>query len=233
VTRRPHRAILGRFVLAGVAAAMLIALPQASAAARTTDAGVPGAAHVAAMLKGIPQHGAWLGRSTAPLTLVEFVDLQCPFCARFSSDVLPTVVKRYVRTGRVRILFRGLAFLGADSTTALRFVVAAGQQNRLWNVLELLFAAQGRENSGWVTRARLAAVAGAVPGLRLAQVRRDSTGARVSAEIRAATNAARAAKVPGTPYFQAGTSVLALQPITLRSFEPRDFTAKLDELLQG
>jgi protein-disulfide isomerase len=231
LTRLRDRAPLSRVVLVAAAAATLLALPQASAA-KQAGSGVPGAARVQAMLAGIPQHGAWLGRAGAPLTLVEYVDLQCPFCARFSKDVLPTVVKRYVRTGRVRIVFRGLAFLGPDSATGLRWVVAAGRQNRLWNVLELLFAGQGRENSGWLTRGRLAAVVGAVPGVRLEQLLRDSRGRGVANEIRAAANAARSAKVPGTPYFQAGRSVVVLTPISLRSFEPRDFTAALDELLQ-
>lgn len=217
----------GRLV-AGALIVMVLAVPQAAPASA-----VPGASRVAAMLGGVPQAGVWLGRANAPLTLVEYVDVQCPFCARFSRDVLPTVVKRYVRTGRVRILFRGLAFLGPDSVTGLRWIQAAGRQNRLWNVLELMFASQGRENGGWVTPARLNAVAAVVPGLRVEQLRRDSRGARVAAEIRTAANAARAAKVPGTPYFEAGRSVVSLTPLPLRSFEPRDFTARLDQLLQG
>jgi protein-disulfide isomerase len=48
------------------------------------------------MLRGIPQHGPWLGRKDAPLTLVEYVDVQCPYCARFSHDVFPAVVRKYV-----------------------------------------------------------------------------------------------------------------------------------------
>ena len=213
-----------------IGTAMLL-VTHARASTRTPVA-LPGSARVASMLNGIPQHGAWLGRMDAPLTVVEYVDLQCPYCARFSHDVFPAVVKKYVRSGRVRVLFRGLAFVGPDSLTGLRWVVAAGRQNRLWNVLELLYANQGQENSGWLTTARLEAVARGVPGLKLVTLRRDSGGKAVTAQIRAAAAAAHAADVPGTPYFQAGRSLVALSALQLKGWNPSDFGSQLDKLLK-
>ena len=41
------------------------------------------------------------------MTLVEFADLQCPFCKQYATDVLPTVVRDYVRTGKVRLVRDG------------------------------------------------------------------------------------------------------------------------------
>ena len=61
----------------------------------------------------------------------------------------------YVRAGRVRIVFRGLSFIGPDSDTALRAALAAGEQDRLWDVVHGLFVQQGAENSGWVSDAVL------------------------------------------------------------------------------
>ena len=194
--------------------------------------GAAGAHQAASPLAGVPQQGLWLGRPHAGLTLVEYVDVQCPFCGRFAREVFPQVVRRYVRTGRVRILFRGLAFVGPDSLTGLRWVVAAGRQNRLWNMLEGLYAHQGAENSGWITTSRLAAVARRVPGLHAVRLRRDSMSAGVTAQIRAAAAAAHAAGVPGTPYFEAGRSLSSLAPLKLTSFDPRDFTPQLDALLK-
>ena len=55
----------------------------------------------------------------SPVTLVEYADLRCPFCAQFALEVLPTIVRRYVRTGRVKIEYRGISFIGDDSRTAL------------------------------------------------------------------------------------------------------------------
>jgi protein-disulfide isomerase len=209
------------------AAVLLVTQGRASTA---TSLAVPGSARVESMLHGIPQHGAWLGRMDAPVTVVEYVDVQCPYCARFSRDVFPTVVTKYVRPGRVRVLFRGLAFVGPDSAAGLRWVVAAGRQNRLWNLLELLYANQGRENSGWLRATRLESFVHGVPGLKLVTLRHDSRGAAVAAQIRLAAAAAKAADVPGTPYFQAGRSLVALSTLQLRSWNPSDFGSQLDEL---
>ncbi len=84
------------------------------------------------------------------MTLVEYADLQCPYCAEWTLETLPVIVSDYVRTGRVRIVFRGLAFLGSDSELALRAVIAAGAQNRLWDLVDELYQRQGYENNGWV-----------------------------------------------------------------------------------
>jgi protein-disulfide isomerase len=218
-------------LLIGVAA-LALAAGSVRAASAQPEASAPGAHEIAALLRGIPQDGPWRGRAGAKVTLVEYVDVQCPYCSRFARETFPTIVRRYVRTGRVRILFRGLAFVGADSLTGLRWVVAAGRQDRLWHVLELLFANQGMENKGWVTASRLTSVARSVDGLRLDALRRDSTGAAVTAQIRAAAGAAQRARVPGTPYFEVGPSLRSLEPLRLTSFDPADFAIGLDKFLR-
>ena len=86
------------------------------------------------------------------MTLVEYADLQCPYCAQWSRETLPVLVDEYVATGKLRIVFHGLAFIGADSDKALRTAIAAGQDDHLWDVVHGLYASQGAENSGWVTR---------------------------------------------------------------------------------
>jgi protein-disulfide isomerase len=210
--------------------ALAVVLVVAAAAAVPAGGSVPGAAGVDALLRGVPQHGAWLGKPTAPVVLVEYVDLQCPYCAEFSKRTLPPLIRSYVRTGKVRILFRGMAFLGGDSLTALRWTFGAAGQNKLWNVLELLFRVQGRENSGWVTPRLLTSVAAAVPGLKLAKLRGDAV--RADFQIGAAAAAAKAAKVPGTPYFEVGRSLSTLQPLRLESFDPAAVAAAFDRLLR-
>ena len=104
-----------------------------------------------ALFRDIPRNGIALGSPQAPVTLVEFADLQCPYCARWSRDAFPTIVDEYVRAGRVRVVFRGLSFVGPESNTALRAALAAGEQNRLWDVVHGLYLGQGAENSGWVS----------------------------------------------------------------------------------
>lgn len=206
-----------RLVLVAIAA-LLLAVPAAQAA------------DVNGLLRGIPQQGPWLGKKTAPLVVVEYVDLQCPYCAVFSRQTLPPIIRSHVRTGKVRLLFRGLAFVGPDSTKALRWTYGAAAQNRLWNVLELLFGSQGGENEGWVTQPLLDRVARSVPGLDLARLRKDAP--RTGLEIASAASAAQAAKVPGTPYLQVGRSLAKLQPLRLKSLDARDLAAQLDALLK-
>ena len=87
----------------------------------------------ATLLGGIPQHGTTLGNASAPVTLVEFADPQCPYCGLWERNALPDVIDHYVRTGKVRIVFNGLAFVGPDSETALRTALAAASLRGLAN----------------------------------------------------------------------------------------------------
>ena len=104
---------------------------------------LPGAGGVHRLFAGIPQRGNELGRSSAPVTLVEYIDPQCPYCREFVATALPRLVTRYVRSGKLRIEARPIAILGPDSLRGNRAIVAAGQQGRLFNVAELLYFNQG------------------------------------------------------------------------------------------
>ena len=117
------------------------------------------------LFAGIEQSGAALGSPAAPVTLVEYADLQCPYCAQWARDALPTLVDDYVRAGKLRIVFHGLAFIGPDSNKALRTAVAAGRENHLWDVVHGLYLNQGAENAGWVTDTLVQEIVHGVPGL--------------------------------------------------------------------
>jgi protein-disulfide isomerase len=182
---------------------------------------------------GTEQHGIVLGSPSAPVTLVEFADLQCPYCGEFARDALPQIVREYVRTGRVKVVFQGLAFLGPQSQTALRAVLAAGQQNRAWDVLEGLYARQGAENSGWVTQALLREVGGAAPGLNVAQMLRQSDSASVTRQLRDAERLASQAGVSGTPTFFVGRSGGPMQRVALTSLTAAALRPALDAALRG
>jgi protein-disulfide isomerase len=121
-------------------------------AAQTSSGAIPGQKESAEMLAGIPQKGIYLGKADAPVRLVEFADLQCPICREYSLQSLPQLIQDYVRTGKVRMEFRNLSFLGPDSITAGRAAAAAAQQNKLWNFADVLYFNQGEENSGYVTQ---------------------------------------------------------------------------------
>jgi protein-disulfide isomerase len=105
-----------------------------------------------------------------------------------------------VRTGRVRLVFRGMAFLGADSELALRMVVAARAQNKQWDLLDELYRRQGYENSGWVSD-ELDGAAGAV-GLDPQRLDHVAWNGATTRALARDARAAQAARVQGTPSFE-------------------------------
>jgi protein-disulfide isomerase len=233
--RRLYRFALALAVLSG---ALLIGLSQisvhrgkaeAASTAASTGAGVIGIAETAALLDRIPQHGNVLGSPTAPVRLVEYADLQCPYCARFAVGVLPTLIRDYVRTGKVQLVLHGLAFIGPGSVTALRTATAAGEQRRMWNVTELLFANQGPENA-WVNDELLRSIVTAT-GANAGRVFADRGGAPVSTQIRSWAAAAQAAGVSGTPTFFIGRQGARLSRVPTRALTVDEFRTAIDGAL--
>ena len=149
----------------------------------------------------IAQDEVWLGDPDAPATLIEFADLQCPFCAEFANDELPGVIDEYVRPGRLRLELRLLAFLGPDSVRGQQVAHAAALQDKLWNYTERFFRNQGEENSGYATNSFLQRLARQTPGLDVEQLTQDFGNPRAEALTREAERMAKRLEVPGTPAF--------------------------------
>src|SRR5215212_3243362 len=149
-----------RLAAAAAAAAVLVV---AGVAVSSSGGAKPAAAPAAAstLFTGIPEHAGVLGDPKAPLTVTEYLDLQCPICREASTTTLPEIVQRYVRTGKVKLAARPLQFIGPDSVRAAQVAAGADRQGRLWPFLEAFYARQGQENSGYVTDAFLRDVAGA------------------------------------------------------------------------
>jgi len=195
---------------------------------------VPGAARTLALLAGIPQHGIELGDPAAPVTLVEFGDLQCPECAQFAESALPTLVARYVRPGRIDMVFRDLDSIGNDSLRAARMAGAVSEQNHLWEFIDLMYENQAAENSGYVTERYLQALAGAIPGIDVSQALHERASSAVAAQIAQAGRLAAQWHVQGTPTFllmRAGRPTQVLAPASPSSAS--SFTGPLDSALAG
>jgi protein-disulfide isomerase len=186
-----------------------------------------------ALLAGIPQQAAVLGRKDAPVTLVEFADLQCPYCAQWSATAFDDIVRDYVRPGKVKLVFGGLSFLGADSERGLRFALAAGRQGQLWNIVHLLYANQGAENSGWLNDDVLRRVGDTTPGLQVDQAFDDASSQRVSDDVAAIKSQASALGIQGTPSFAAGRTNGRLAPVEISTLDPDGLRPALDSLLAG
>jgi protein-disulfide isomerase len=149
----------------------------------------------------LQQAGVNLGDPNAPATLIEFADLQCPFCADYATDTLPQVIDDYVRPGRLRLELRLLAFLGPDSVRGRQWASAAALQNKLWGFSERFYTNQGPENSGYATDAFLEQLARETPGLDEDQLAQDISSPQATSLNRQAERLARQLGVEGTPSF--------------------------------
>ena len=89
---------------------------------------------------------AWCSATRgAKVTLIEFGDLKCPVCKAFSEEIMPPVIESKVASGEARIEFRNFTIIGEQSGPAGAAALAAGEQGRGWNFLELFYRNQGVE----------------------------------------------------------------------------------------
>lgn len=223
--------------LAIALAAGLIALSLSGAGddepAAVTPAGtVAGAEEIEQLLAGIPQDGTAIGDPNAPVTLVEFADIQCPFCAQWAGETFPVLVDEYVRDGQLRIEFRPMAFIGEDSVRGASAALAAGEQDRLWHVVELLYRAQGPENSGWVSDELLEAIGASVSGLDGERMLADAEEDARLEEIDAASDEARENGINSTPSFLLGPTGGELERVEVTSLGPDGIRPQIEALLR-
>ena len=208
------RVLIGAGVAAALVAVVVVLIvvftgggpstPKGIPATGSIARGLPGAPEVDHYFAGIPQTGMTLGAPSAKATLVEYIDLQCPFCRQFDLEVLPNIVDKYVRTGRVKIEARVVAFIGADSEAGRRAMIAAGKQDRAFNFAEVLYFNQGTENTGWLNEDMLASAAASIPGVKVGQVLSDRDDPSVTATTKSFDKAMKADKVTQTPTILVG-----------------------------
>jgi protein-disulfide isomerase len=172
---------------------------------------LPSAADAQRLFHGIPQHGNVLGSSNAPVTMVEYVDLQCPFCQQFETQAMPKLLARYVRNGKVKIEARPIAFIGPDSERGRAGALAAAKQNRLFNYMQLLYLNQGTENTGWLDDAMATAAAASIPGLDVHAWSSSRGSSAVTGQESQLDTEAKADNVSETPTVLVGKSGGRLQ----------------------
>jgi protein-disulfide isomerase len=180
---------------------------------------------------GVPQHGDTLGRAGAPVTLIVFEDPQCPYCKQWNLGTLPTVVDRYVRTGRIKIVYRGIVVIGENSVAGLRAVYAAGVQDKLWNMAEALYERQADENSGWITIPVIREAAKAI-GAKPAKLIADADAKAVTADLQQAADEEQRYGIQGTPTFAIQKQLGPVQQLVVTGLDPDPFTSALDAALR-
>jgi protein-disulfide isomerase len=195
-----------------------------------TRAGATPAEEVAALYEGIPQEGPFLGRGDAPATLVEIADLQCPFCAQYSVQALPTIVQDYVRTGRIAYELRIRSFLGRDSVRAAGAAAEAARENRMYQFVDLFYRNQGPENSDYADADFMREIAGQVEGLDVERVVAAADDPLSYRAVRAGEQFARRIGSTGTPDFYLRRDG-RLTPLQVQGTAPEDYAAALDAAL--
>lgn len=225
---RPH--FLSSCTLAPASVVMLLLASGCASQPGATDAlPTPAPVPVTAGTDAPQSDGRVLGAEDAPVTVIEFTDLQCPYCARFARDTWPRIRKEYVDTGKVRFATRDLPLRFHDfAVPAAVAARCAGAQGKYWEYREALFAAQSRLGSE--PYAGLASQLG-LDAARFATCRADPA---MLEAVRQDAVLAAANGISGTPSFVIGRVVdgefTGEVVAGAESFER--FAARLDALLK-
>ena len=213
-----------------VVGAIVLSSNGADEPAATNSPGVTPTEDVQELYAGIPQRGIRLGDADAPATLVEIADLQCPFCAQYSSEALPSIVEDYVRTGKLHYELHIRSFLGRDSVRAAGAAAAAADQNLMYQFSDLFFRNQGPENSGYADDDFIRGVASQVEGLDAEAVVAAADDPLAQPAVRRAEQFARDLGSTATPdfYVRRGDR---LTPVTPQGTSPEAYAAAIDAAL--
>jgi protein-disulfide isomerase len=225
---------LAGFLGIGAAVVLILVVGGNGSGSSSTTGTLPDANVIAQQFDGIPQAGNVLGKKTAPVTMVEYIDLQCPVCRAFETDVMPTIIDRYVRTGKLKVEARPIAIIGPDSERGRRAMIAAERQNRAFNFAQLLYFNQGAENSGWLDDSIVAAAARSIPGVNVKALQDAMNSSSVADEAQTYDQEAQTDQVGGTPTVLAGKTGGKLATVTPGgSPDVAALSAAIDSALRG
>ncbi|MFL5816244.1 MAG: DsbA family protein [Conexibacter sp.] len=232
--KRQRLWILGGALALAAAVVVVIALASSGGSDKPKlKAGeqLPGQFEANARFAGIRQQGIELGNPKAPVTMVEFADLRCPYCRQYTEAVMPTLVANYVKTGKLRMIFRNVSILGSDSISAAQMAGAAGLQNKLWPYIDIFYANQGDERTAYVTEDFMRRIGRAVKGLNVDKAWNERGNAAVLRQITEAQTEFQANGFSGTPAFLVGPTGGKLEALSVQAFTPDQFTPAIDRLL--
>jgi protein-disulfide isomerase len=222
--QRRLQMVLGVVVAAVAVAVIAIAVSSSgnkSPSANPTSAAAKASANtVNGLLAGIPQSGNRLGASTAKVTVTEFGDLECPVCASFATSSEDTLIKQDVRPGKVNLVYRSLCTATCNGPNQSQFpaqqaaALAAGEQGRAWNYIELFYREQGQEGTSYVNDAYLNGLAKQIPGLNYKKWLSDRSSSTLVSQVTSDQQQAQAKGFTGTPTIVVQGPKGTAQPIT-------------------
>ena len=142
----------------------------------------------------------FLGDENAPITLVEFGDYQCFFCNKFFHETESNIIKDYVDTGKVKLIFKDFTIIGPDSISAAQATHCAKDQGKYWEYHDELYNNWGGENNGWAAPENLVKFA---TNLNLDETEFSEClkNGKYQQLVSASSNDARNLGITGTPAF--------------------------------
>jgi protein-disulfide isomerase len=144
------------------------------------------------------QQGYSLGSDTAPLTMIEFTDYQCPYCRGFENNTFDQIRKLYIDTGRLRFVSRNLPLdIHPEAMQSAEAALCAGDQSQYWPMRDFLFKTQS------LATERILEFAQDLK-LDLKVFRACLEGEKHKTEILSDVSEARALQINGTPAFVIG-----------------------------
>jgi len=105
--------------------------------------------------KLIENGSPFMGNINAPITIVEWGDYQCTFCYKFHQNTLNIINEDFIKTGKIKIIFKDFPLNGFDSKLAAEASYCAQDQEKYWKYHDELFKNWGGERTGWITRESL------------------------------------------------------------------------------
>ena len=141
-----------------------------------------------------------LGNPNAPITLVEFGDYQCHYCHVFFETIEGKIMKNYIETGKVKMIFKDYNIIGKDSVKASQGAHCANDQGLFWEYHDILYSNWTGENNGWASGANLANYAQDI-GLEMNQWTDCMSQQKHSKTILDSNEDAKKLQLTGTPAF--------------------------------
>jgi len=141
-----------------------------------------------------------LGNPNAPITLVEFGDYQCHFCNVFFHSTEDDILKKYVETGKVKMIFKDYNIIGPDSVNASHGAHCANDQGLFWEYHDILYSNWTGENNGWASSENLGKFAQEI-GVDMDVWSECMVNRLHSQTILASNENARSLELTGTPAF--------------------------------
>lgn len=221
-------------VIAGVIVAGAVLWTDNKNAARPIVTNTPPqpAAQAVDVSKVKTDNEPFIGNKNAPATMAYWYDYQCPFCQRNEAQAMPQIIKDYVETGKLKVVFKDYQFLGPDSQTLGKYSRAVWEvaPDKFYEWHKTMFENQGTENTGWATEDKIQSVTTKVLGSNdsvkvVALVK--SNGDAYQKEMDDDRNEGTAMGISGTPAAVVGKQLVSgAQPYS-------SFKQAIDAALQG